>query len=151
MLNVDVLYLIKNNRSTDIVYFNQTINILETIDNILNRECLKTLSTLDGRINAIKQAYHIKKLVPVYLNDQLILQPLYSKKSWMQIYINVCKIKALEVADKGTKINFNNNIILEVEIPYPRIKQYLEKCLKIKKNQFNKYERGKIYYGKEKY
>lgn len=151
MLNVDVLYLTKNNRSTDIVYFNQTINILQTIDEILNHECLKTLSTLDGRINAIKQTYHINKLVPIYLNEYLILQPLYSKKSWKQIYINICNIQTIKQVSCGTEIIFKNNLILEVTIPYPRIKQYLEKCLKIKKNQSNKYERGKVYYGKEKY
>ncbi len=151
MLNVDVFYLVKNNRSTNIVYSNKEINIKQTINNILNHECLKTLSTLDGRINAIKQQYNIYKFIPIYLNENLILQPIYPKKHWRQIYINICNVKKIEEIKNGTKILFNKNIILVVETPYPRIKQYLEKCLKIKKNQFNKYERGKFYYGKEKY
>ena len=63
MLNVDVLYLEKNNRSTNIVYSNNKITIEQTIPNILNEACLRSLSTLEGRIKATKQVYKINKFV----------------------------------------------------------------------------------------
>lgn len=150
MLNVDVLYLEKNNRSTNIVYSNNKITIEQTIPNILNEACLRSLSTLEGRIKATKQVYKINKFVPVYISDQIIMQPLYSNRSWQQIYINICNVKKISKSNTGTIIMFSNNETLIVDISITRIKQYFKKCLKIK-NQFNNYERGLIYYGKNEY
>ena len=78
MLDVEVLYIEKNSGSTNIVKIQEKLIVNETINKIINKTCLKFLTTLDGRIEAIKQVYKISKFVPVYISDGLILQPIYS-------------------------------------------------------------------------
>lgn len=146
MLDVEVLYLIKNSYSTNIVKVREEVIVNDTINNVINQTCLEFLTTLDGRIKAIKQVYKISKFVPIYINDGLILQPIYSNKSWKQIYINICNIKKVNKVNDHTVITFINEKTLYLEISYERIKRYLKKCLKIKDNQ-NKKMKEEKYYG----
>ena len=48
MLDVEVLYLINNSDSTNIVKIRNELIVNETIKKILNQTCLKFLTTLDG-------------------------------------------------------------------------------------------------------
>ncbi len=140
----DILYLEKNNRSTNIKYpnFEEVINepILKIIDNV----CLLYLTTLKGRSDAIKQTYKIYKNIPIYISNEVILQPLFDSRNWKQIYINVSNVKEYYKSENGTMIKFYGGKTIEVEISIKKLNQYLEKCLKIKTDQFDKYERGNI-------
>lgn len=146
MLDVEVLYLIKNSDSTNIVKIQEELIVNNTINKIINQTCLKFLTTLDGRIEAIKQVYKISKLVPVYINDGLILQPIYNNKSWNQIYINICNIKNVNKVNDQTVITFINEKTIYLDISLDRMKRYLKRCLKIKDNQ-NKQMKEEKYYG----
>ena len=138
MNDVDVLYLKKNNRSTDIVYTNSNKTINKTIDKLLDELCVKYLSTLAGRINAVSMYYDIHKYIPIYVCDNLILIQVYPKKYFTQIYINACNVKSIKQIDSQTKVIFINNQTIIVDAPYLRIKQYLEKCNVIKNDQLSK-------------
>ena len=59
MLDVEVLYLIGNSNSTNIVKIHNNIILEKTIYNLINNECLKTLSTFEGRVEATKQIFQI--------------------------------------------------------------------------------------------
>ena len=146
MLDVEVLYIEKNSGSTNIVKIQEKLIVNETINKIINKTCLKFLTTLDGRIEAIKQVYKISKFVPVYISDGLILQPIYSNKSWNQLYINICNIKNVNKVNDQTVITFINEKTIFLEISYERMKRYLKKCLKIKDNE-NKKMKEEKYYG----
>ena len=146
MLDVEVLYIEKNSGSTNIVKIQEKLIVNETINKIINKTCLKFLTTLDGRIEAIKQVYKISKFVPVYISDGLILQPIYSNKSWNQLYINICNIKKINKVNDQTVITFINEKTIFLEISYERMKRYLKKCLKIKDNE-NKKMKEEKYYG----
>ena len=135
MLDVEVLYLIGNSNSTNIVKIHNNIIIEKTIYNLINNEWLKTLSTFEGRVEATKQIFQIYKLIPVYLNEGLILQPLYSSKNYEQIYINICNIKKINKVNDQTVITFINDKTLFVNIKVERMKRYLKRCLKIKDYQ----------------
>lgn len=145
MLDVEVLYLIKNSDSTNIVKIQEELIVNETINKIINQACLKFLTTLDGRIEAIKQVYKISKLVPIYISEGLILQPIYSNKNWNQMYINICNIKKVNKVNDQAVITFINDRTVFLEISYERMKRYLKKCLKIKDNQINKMKEEKYY------
>lgn len=135
MLDVEVLYLIGNSNSTNIVKIHNNIILEKTIYNLINNECLKTLSTFEGRVEATKQIFQIYKLIPVYINEGLILQPLYSSKNYEQIYINICNIKKINKVNDQTVITFINDKTLFVNIKVERMKRYLKRCLKIKDYQ----------------
>ncbi|MBR6516208.1 MAG: competence protein ComK [Bacilli bacterium] len=139
MLDVEVLYLIGNSNSTNIVKIHNNIILEKTIYNLINEECLKTLTTIDGRVEATKQIFQIYKLIPLYLNEGLILQPLYSSKNYEQIYINICNIKKINKVNDHSVITFINDKTLLVDIKVERIKRYLKRCLKIKDYQ-NKFK-----------
>lgn len=145
MLDVEVLYLIKNSNSTNIVKIHEELIVNETINKIINQACLSFLTTLAGRIDAIKQVYKISKLVPVYISDGLILQPIYNNKNWNQIYINICNIKKVNKVNDHVVITFINDKTIFLEISYERMKRYLKKCLKIKDNQIKKMKEEKYY------
>ena len=137
MLTVDVLYLIMNNRSTDIVSFNDKKIINIPIDTIIDRSCNIYLSTKEARIKTIKERYKINQYIPIYINPSIILQPLYPKKHWNQIYLNMCNVKNII---PGNNINqsiiiFNNDLNIIFDVPYQKLKQYLEKCMLIKRDQ----------------
>lgn len=139
MLDVEVLYLIGHSNSTNIVKIHNNIILEKTIYNLINEECLKTLTTFDGRVEATKQIFQIYKLIPLYLNEGLILQPLYSSKNYEQIYINICNIKKINKVNDHSVITFINDKTLLVDIKVERIKRYLKRCLKIKDYQ-NKFK-----------
>jgi competence protein ComK len=139
VLDVEVLYLIGHSNSTNIVKIHNNIILEKTIYNLINEECLKTLTTFDGRVEATKQIFQIYKLIPLYLNEGLILQPLYSSKNYEQIYINICNIKKINKVNDHSVITFINDKTLLVDIKVERIKRYLKRCLKIKDYQ-NKFK-----------
>ena len=145
MLDVEVLYLTNDSDSTNIVKIRNELIVNETINKIINQTCLKFLTTLDGRIEAIKQVYKISKFVPIYINEGLILQPIYSIKSWKQIYINICNISKINKVNDHVVITFINEKTILLEISYERMKQYLKRCLKIKDNQIKKMKEEKYY------
>lgn len=145
MLDVEVLYLTNDSDSTNIVKIRNELIVNETINKIINQTCLKFLTTLDGRIEAIKQVYKISKFVPLYINEGLILQPIYSIKSWKQIYINICNISKINKVNDHVVITFINEKTILLEISYERMKRYLKRCLKIKDNQIKKMKEEKYY------
>ena len=145
MLDVEVLYLEKNSHSTNIVKIQEELIVNETINKIINQTCLKFLTTLDGRIKAVKQVYKISKLVPVYISNGLILQPIYSNKNWNQLYINICNIKKVNKVNDQVVITFINEKTIFLEISYERMKRYLKNCLKIKDNEIKKMKEEKYY------
>ncbi len=145
MLDVEVLYLTNDSDSTNIVKIRNELIVNETINKIINKTCLKFLTTLDGRIEAIKQVYKISKFVPIYINAGLILQPIYSIKSWKQIYINICNISKINKVNDHVVITFINEKTILLEISYERMKRYLKRCLKIKDNQIKKMKEEKYY------
>lgn len=132
---VDVLYLSKKDRSTYIEYLSSNKTINKPLSTLLNEACLESLSTLNGRLEAIKTIYNISKCIPVYINQNAIMQPLYDKKAWNQIYVNICNIVKLTNNDEQTKILFIGGKVLNVDISMRKLSILINKCLIIKENQ----------------
>lgn len=141
----DVLYISKNNRSCNLVYPDCTNTINQTVSTLLNNACVSTLSTLSGRVDAIKTLYNIKKSVPIFIESNLIFQPVLSNKAWNQVYINVLKIYKLEDISPKTRIVFVSGNVLDVDISMKRLSSLVSNCLMINDDQSdNKMKRGKI-------
>lgn len=146
MVTEKLLYLRKNNRSTIIRnLFQEEICVNLTIDSILEDACLKDLTTLKGRIDAISKVYHIYKHIPIYLTDDIILITTSNKKRFDNIYINICNIVDMVRDNNSTIIIFFDRSYLVIDKPYHLIKKYYDKSINI-----NKFER-KNKNGKEKY
>lgn len=135
MINQDILYLKKSNRSTFIKYINQsemTVNIL--MDNLLNDYLLQDLTTLKGRIDAISKVYHIFKHIPIYLKDNIVLIQTNNKKEIDNIYINSYNIiDMVKDSNQTTKVVFIDGSQMIVNRPYHLLKKYYDLSLQIRK------------------
>lgn len=148
MFLADITYIKKCNRQTLIKQRNSIEIINKAVNDVLNELCLTNMSTLDGRLDAAKCLLHINKNTPIYVNNDLILAPVYSSRYWEQILVNICLIEALiDLGDK-TRIKFYDGTLLDICVPENKIKRLIEKSLKIKEHSFMKEEKIN---GKEKY
>lgn len=132
-MNYPILYLEKGNRSTIIHYAN---NIVEeqpyNIDSYLNVLCLNELTTLEGRIKALKYKFNLIKNVPIYINPNLVLFSIKCAITIDNIYVNSIYIKSISKQDKKCQIVFYDNNELIVNSTYITLKNKYEKCIKIK-------------------
>ena len=129
--NKDILYIKKGNRETIIYTSDKEIVSQENIYKIFDDWCLVSLTTYEGRIEAIKKIYQIKKLVPIYINQDLMLFPIENRKSVENIYINVTKITKICDIDNKTKIFFKNCDSIIVNKKYQLVNNYYQRCLNI--------------------
>lgn len=129
--NKEILYIKQGNCETIIYTSSKEIKLLEKIDKVFNKWCLDSLTTYKGRMEAIKQKYQLKKLVPIYINKDLMLFPVNNKKDVDNIYINVLSILKIEEENNLTKIIFKNNDFVYLTKSYKLVNNYYKKCLKI--------------------
>jgi hypothetical protein len=83
------------------------------------------------KINAIKYKYNLKKLVPIYVNKDLMLFPISNTKTVDNIYINSVNILEISKMENKTKIVFNNYDQIMVDKKYQLINNYYQRCLRI--------------------
>lgn len=133
-----ILYIEKLD-NTIVHYINKesesfSISILKYLDSL----CLKNLTTLEGRLDAIKYNFNIVKNVPIYITENLVLFATHNKRNSQNKYINSIYVKSIEKVDSAIKIEFYDGEFVLVKNSYHIIKNNYEKCLKIKK-QINQY------------
>lgn len=134
MIDSDILYLKKSNRATIIYLKNNVVKEVDkTIEVFLNQYCLKDLTTLEGRIKAISEVYHIKKQIPIYLSNQLILIQTANKKEIDNLYINSYNIIDIVKENNCTIIYFNDLSKIELKKPSHLIQKYYDISMRIKK------------------
>lgn len=138
-MDSSILYIQKGNRSSIVHYVNHQVK--ETLvlpEEYLNNLCLKELTTLKGRIYAIKKNYHIIKNVPIYIKQDLVFFATNNVKTLDNIYINSVYVKSIEEIKEKCKIIFYDNQSILVNNSYQIIRRKYEKCIKIK-NQICQY------------
>lgn len=134
MVNKDVLYLKKANRSTIIKYKNQDEIVIDLLlETLLDLTLREDLTTLKGRLDATSKVYHIFKHVPIYLKENITLIQTNNKKEIDNIYINSYNIIEMVKDKKQTIIVFIDHSFLKIDKPYHLIKKYYDLSLKIQK------------------
>ena len=129
--NKDILYLKQGNRETIIYTIKEKIVIRDPIEKVINKWCLDSLTTYQGRLDAIKQKYRLKKLVPIYIDKELMLFPIDNKQKLDNVYINSLNILEIDKLANQTKIVFKNKEYLIIDKKYQLINNYYQRCLKI--------------------
>lgn len=124
----------KGNRTTLIYQKNNIVQeVNQTIERFLNQFCLKDLTTLNGRIQAISEVYHIRKQIPIYLSNKLILIQIANKKEIDNLYINSYNIVDIIEDNNNTIIYFSDLSKIKIEKPYHLIKKYYNTSIRIRK------------------
>lgn len=138
-MNRTILYIERGNRSTVIHYINNESEVVEVLpERYLNNLYLNELTTLKGRIEAIKTKYHVIKNTPIYIKENLVLFPTHNKKSINNIYVNSIYIKHIESSMDRSKVIFYDNQEILIDKDIHLLKNIYEKCLKVN-NQINQY------------
>lgn len=112
---------------------NKTV-IQKTFEQYLNSLLIKDLTTYKGRIDAIRIKYNYRKLIPIYICEDLCLIPIENKKSIDNLYLNIYSIKYIDIT---SNIIFNDNTIIKLDKKYHIIKKYIKRALTIKKEDIN--------------
>lgn len=135
MINKDILYLKKSNRSTIIKYLDKNEIVIDRLfEDILDEALEKDLTTLKGRLESTSRVYHIFKHIPIYLQEDIILIQTANKKQIDNIYINSYNILDIKEKSKDyTIIIFVDDSSLEINKPYRLVKKYYDLSFKIKK------------------
>jgi len=137
-MNCSILYIEKLGSFSIIHYINGDEKINVSLLQYLNDLCLKELTTLDGRIKAIKQSYKIIKNVPIYISEDKVFFNVEKLTASNNLLINTKFVKAVEPLENKCKIIFYNNLSIIINKEYQVIRNKIEKCLKIK-TQINHY------------
>lgn len=111
--------------STDCVYTHYSYSLPNSIHKVLNYYLKLHFKTLELQTLYAKRILKINKLIPIYINPQVILFPIKQKRAPIQYYINARQIIGINVKRDVTVINFNNAIALEVDEPYTLV---IKKC-----------------------
>lgn len=138
MLTKDILYLEKRFHQTYIKTNKDTKSINQKIDDLFDEYLLNHLTTLKGRLDAIKKVYHINKNIPVYLDYNLIFIQIFNKKQTNNIYINICRIIDMIKDNEDTIIVFDDGSKLKIKKPFHLINKYINNSLKINLINFRK-------------
>lgn len=115
-----------------IINDNEVIN--QNINIYLNNILIHQLTTVYGRVDAIKNLYGYKKLVPIYINSQLILFPILNLKEYENIYINACNIIRITKNKSNTIIEFIGNKKIYIKKSYLQINKYYQRAISINHN-----------------
>jgi competence transcription factor ComK len=113
--------VIMNNNQNNI----QQIGILAYI----NQLCLLSCSTLEGRIQAAKKILNKKRMVPIYLNHEILFFQTKAIRDYNTIFINYFNVGSTQqLSTKKTLITFLNGDVLTVFCSYQKIKKQLQCC-----------------------
>ncbi|SCS33574.1 competence protein ComK [Staphylococcus caeli] len=65
-----------------------------------------------------KSLLKIRKLVPIFINEETIIFPIMHQRSPIKYYINACAINGLTSKSSKTIIYFENSTFITVDAPY---------------------------------
>ncbi|MGD9605126.1 MAG: competence protein ComK [Bacilli bacterium] len=79
---------------------------------LLSQACLQELTTLSGRIEAMKTLFGLKYNIPVYINEHVLLFKVMDNNK--QYWINYYKVKRFKQCESKTVILLENNETINV-------------------------------------
>ena len=123
------------NRSLEITYIDGNNKILnKTLEKYFNEILLDSLTTYRGRINAIKEKYHFKKYVPIYISSNCCFIPISKLDDINNMFINVYTILDICKINDKTKITFIDNTSIVINKKYQQYISIIKRAISIKLN-----------------
>lgn len=140
MTNNAIIYLLSSSLSSDtyIYYGDNNYRLFQDkVNTFLNQVLIDDLTTLKGRLKAIRIKYGMRKNIPIYLNNYLVFFRLIEDDKL--IYINAMMVLRLTKDGDNTVIYFKNDSKLLVKRKVRFIKSQWERSLLIEKSNENVY------------
>jgi competence transcription factor ComK len=123
-----ILYLLDNENETIEVSIFETKKHGVPVKKYFEKLCLRELTTLRGRIDAIKKIYQYKYNVPVYINRELIFFKIRSDKTY---WINAVQVTGIIKQEKGANLTFKNGNVLKTNLSYRSLFNSYKKAMRI--------------------
>lgn len=121
----DILYIKNNELNIEIRYLFTKKVINKQLNKFLNEECLKYISTLDGRKKAMSRYWGSNYNVPIYISDGVCLLKIDDI-----YYINIYNVDCVF----NNMIIFNNGDTIEIKKSERNIRNKVKKLKDILKN-----------------
>jgi competence transcription factor ComK len=131
MVKEDILYIYQDGKETMAVTKEGRKTLGTHLEEFLSPYCLEYLTTLKGRIDAIKIKYRIRKNVPLFIDETLNLFPTSDLKDSNNIYLNAYNIKRVYDFQKGTKVEFKSGQELTISQPYSKVYRHYRRAMDI--------------------
>ena len=100
----------------------------------INSLLLEQLTTIDGRLESIKEKYKYYKLTPLFINEHICLIPIKSINSIDNIYINVKEINYLKEVNKKTLVIFKDSSSIIINKSIETLKENIKRANSISIN-----------------
>lgn len=95
---------------------------------IFQKLLLNEMTTIKGRIDAIKQIFSYSYNVPIYINQKMIFFKIFGKD---KIWVNGSNIESVKKRNEKAIIIFKNGYLLEIEKNYRTIKTMYDRIINI--------------------
>ncbi len=134
-----ILYLLSSPFESDTYIYN-SVNIEKVKakpHDIFEQLCLDDLTTLKGRLDAIKKKYGMRKNIPIYLKPDLVFFRIPIDNH--ELYLNAWMILNLRAENNDTVIHFKNGTKLLINKNIRFLKRQWQRSLSIIKSNENVY------------
>lgn len=93
----------------------QTVTLDRALHFVLEQLAVERLSSLEGRIKAVKKLFGYKAKCPIYLGKDLLLVPIQGIRSEKALLVNFLSLTSLQKRGKDkTRLTFSYNHTLDV-------------------------------------
>ena len=119
---------ILNNKTIKLYKINEVLVLNQSFQKYINELLISDLTDIEGRLKAIKNKYGYKKLVPIYITDNLCFIPLENIQ-YNRLYINIYSI----VKTHDDKVVFIDGDVLKTKKNFKTLINYIMRAKHIKK------------------
>ncbi|HEY8395746.1 MAG TPA: competence protein ComK [Bacilli bacterium] len=123
-----ILYFIETENGATQVSTDDTKKFGIPVTKIFEQLCLQELTTLKGRIDAVKKLFDYKYNVPVFVNSDLLFFKVRDEKIY---WINFVQISSIIKTKIGTDFAFKDGTLLKTKANYRSSLNAYKKTLKI--------------------
>ncbi len=120
-----LLYIKRTPQGSQVIFDDCLVAYNSIPETIINQLCVDYMSTYEGRRMAIGRKYGIKRLTPIVVNEDILMFPTHSPRTYENIWINYHEI--ISVTDEAVIFRGGKKLICETIL----VKRQLKKCYEI--------------------
>lgn len=135
-----ILYIEHTQFGTHIYQSKHIITQEKNALSVIKEMCISHLFTYDGYLKACKKVFHLTQLVPVYVSEEIMMMPTGRVRDYETIWINLAAVIDAEPFLEKTRLTFNNQATIVINISYNkylRAKHVLNKIRNTKVKHFH--------------
>ena len=85
---------------------------------LVKKMCLEELFSYEGYLKGVKAKFGSVRLIPVYINKNILLIPTKRVRDYENIWLNYSQILLIESSDNKTKVTFKDYTNITINIKY---------------------------------